>query len=51
MIFPVVLDKRDSSRLRPTIRAVASSPTLLLSPIAPSVMQHEGVSQLKKRAQ
>jgi len=34
MIFPIVLDKRDSSRRRPLIRFVASSPTLLLSPIA-----------------
>jgi len=34
MIFPVILDKRDSSRRRPLIRTVASSPTLLLSPIA-----------------
>ena len=51
MIFPVVLDKQDSSRRRPTIRTVASSPTLLLSPIASSVMPHEGASKLKKRAQ
>lgn len=50
MIFPVVLDKQDSSRRRPTIRTVVSYPTLLLSPTASSVMQREGASQLKKRA-
>ncbi|WP_315514244.1 hypothetical protein [Prevotella histicola] len=50
MIFPIVLDKRDSSRRRPNIRTVASSPTRLLSPIASSVMQHEDACLLKKRA-